>query len=88
MVIFAVRNAEIQIIFLITTYKISSNILPSVDEIIGDRQNVYRRNRSMTDKIFCICQIVQWGICHLFIEFKVQLRGKYCKVAILIEFGM
>jgi hypothetical protein len=54
---------------LSTSYKILSNILPSrlsayiyiyiyiciyIDEIIGDHQCGFRRNRSNTDQIFCI----------------------------------
>jgi hypothetical protein len=49
---------------LSTSYKIVSNILPSrlspyVDEIIGDHQCGFQRNRSTTDKIFCIRQILE-----------------------------
>jgi sorting nexin-29 len=49
---------------LSTSYKILSNILlsrltPYVDEIIGDHQTGFRRNRSTTDKIFCIRQILE-----------------------------
>ena len=45
-----------------TTYKILSNILlskfsPYTDEIIGDHQCGFRRNRSTTDLMFCIRQI-------------------------------
>jgi hypothetical protein len=46
---------------LSTSYKIFSNILPSslspyIDEIIGDLQCGFRRNRSSTDHNFCIRQ--------------------------------
>jgi hypothetical protein len=49
---------------LSTSYNILSNILllrlsPCRDEIIGDRQCEFRRNRSTTDQIFCICQILE-----------------------------
>jgi hypothetical protein len=49
---------------LSTSYKILSNILlsrltPYVDEIIGDHQCGFRSNRSTTDQIFCILQIVE-----------------------------
>jgi hypothetical protein len=49
---------------LSTSYKILSNILlsrlsPYIDEIIGDRQCGFRRNRSAIDQIFCICQILE-----------------------------
>ena len=48
--------------FLPTTYKILSKILPSsltpyAEEVIGDHQCGFRRNRSTTDHIFCIRQI-------------------------------
>jgi hypothetical protein len=44
---------------LSTSYKILANILlsrlsPYIDEIIGDHQCGFRRNRSTTDQIFCI----------------------------------
>jgi hypothetical protein len=66
---------------LSTLYKILSNILPArlnpyADEIIGDHQCGFRRNRSMTDQIFYIGQILEekWeynGTVHqLFIDFK------------------
>jgi hypothetical protein len=46
------------------SYKISSNILlsrltPYADEIIGDHQCGFRRNRSTTDQIFYIRQILE-----------------------------
>jgi hypothetical protein len=48
---------------LSTSYKMLSNILlsrlsPNIDEIIGDHQCGFRRNRSITDQIFCIRQIL------------------------------
>jgi hypothetical protein len=66
---------------LSTSHKTSSNILlsrltPYVDEIIGDHQCGYRQNRSTTDQILCIRQILEnkWeysGTVHqLFIDFK------------------
>jgi len=47
-----------------TTYKILSNILlsrltPYVNEITGDHQCGFQCNRSTTDQIFCICQILE-----------------------------
>ena len=47
-----------------TTYKILSNILlsmstPYAEEIIGDYQCGFRRNRSTTDYIFCIRHILE-----------------------------
>jgi hypothetical protein len=64
-----------------TSYKILLNILlarltPYADGIIGDHQCGFRRNRSMTDQIFYIRQILEkkWeynGMVHqLFIDFK------------------
>ena len=47
-----------------TTYKILSNILlsrliPYAEEVIGDHQCGFRRNRSAIDHIFCIRQILE-----------------------------
>ena len=47
-----------------TTYKVLSNILlsrliPYAEEVIGDHQCGFRRNRSTTDHIFCIRQILK-----------------------------
>jgi hypothetical protein len=47
-----------------TLYKILSNILlprliPYVDDIIGDHQCGFWRNRLTTDPSFCICQILE-----------------------------
>ena len=64
-----------------TTYKILSNILlsrlsPYTEEIIGDHQCGFRRNRSTTDHIFCIRQILEkkWeyneAVHQLFIDFE------------------
>jgi hypothetical protein len=49
---------------LSTSYKSLSNILlsrlsPYIDEITGDHQCGLRRNRSTTDQIFCIRQMVE-----------------------------
>ena len=64
-----------------TKYKISSNILlsrltPYAEEIIGDHQCRFRRNRSTTDHLFCIRQMLEkkWeynkAVHQLFIDFK------------------
>ena len=64
-----------------TTYKILSNILlsrliPYAEEVTGDHQCGFRRNRSTTDHIFCIRQILEkkWEynetVHQLFIDFK------------------
>jgi len=66
---------------LLTTYKILSNILlsrftPYADEIIVDHQCGFRHNRSTTDHIFCIHQILEkkWeyneAVHRLIIDFK------------------
>ncbi|KAJ4450860.1 hypothetical protein ANN_02292 [Periplaneta americana] len=86
---------------LLTSYKILSNILlrrltPYVDEIIGDHQCGFRRNRSTIDQIFCIRQIMEkkWvykGTVHqLFIDFKKAYDSVKREVLydILIEFGI
>jgi len=76
-----------------TAYKILSNILisrltPYVDEITGDHQCGFRRNRSSTNQIFCIRQILdkKWeyhGTVHLlFTDFEkaYDLEQKYCTI--------
>jgi hypothetical protein len=49
---------------LSSTYKTLSNILLSrltsyVEEIIGDHQREFRSNRSTTDHLFCIRQVLE-----------------------------
>jgi hypothetical protein len=49
---------------LSTSYNILTNILlsrlsPYLDEITGDHQCGFRHNRSTTDQVFCICQILE-----------------------------
>jgi hypothetical protein len=86
---------------LSTSYKILSNILharltPCADEIMGDHQCGFRRNRSTTDQIFYIRQILEnkWeynGTVHqLFIDFKKAYDSDRREVLynILIEFGI
>jgi hypothetical protein len=79
-----------------TSYKILSNILlsrliPYADEIIGYHQCGFRRNRSTTDQIFYICQILEekWeynSIVHqLFINGTHQLLAYTDDVNILGE---
>ncbi|KAJ4436467.1 hypothetical protein ANN_16498, partial [Periplaneta americana] len=88
-------------ISLLLTYKILSNILlrrltPYVDEINGDHQCGFRRNRSTIDQIFSIRQIMEkkWeykGTVHqLFIDFKKAYDSIKREVLydILIEFGI
>ena len=88
-------------VLLPTTYKVLSNILlsrltPYAEETIGDHQCGFRRNRSTTDHIFCICQILEkkWeyneAVHHLFIDFKKAYDSVRREVLynILIEFGV
>jgi hypothetical protein len=88
------------ITLLPTSYKMLSNILLSrlihcADEIIGDHQSGFRRNRSTTDQIYYIRQILEkkWEyndtVHQLFIDFKKAydyLGGVLYNI--LIEFGM
>jgi hypothetical protein len=88
-------------IFLLSTaYKILSNILlarltPYVNEITGDHQCGFRRNRSTMDQIFYIRQILEKkleynGTVHqLFIDFKkaYKLIKREVLYNTLVEFG-
>ena len=76
---------------LSTTYKILSNILLSrlttyAEEIMGDHQCGFRRNRSTTDHVFGIRQILEnkleynERVHHLFIDL---LGGMYCIMVLL-----
>jgi len=80
-------------------YKMSSNILlsrltPYAEEIIGDHQCEFRRNRSTTDHIFCIRKIhaKKWeynkAVHQLFIDLKKSYDSVWREVLynILIEF--
>jgi sorting nexin-29 len=71
-------------------------LISYADEIIGDHQCGLRRNRSTTDQIFYICQILEkkWGyngtVHQLFIDFKKAYDSVRREVLyiILIEFGI
>jgi len=89
------------ILLLPTTYKILSNILlsrliPYTEEVIGDHQCGFRRNKSTTDHIFCIRQILEkkWeyneAVHQLFIDFKKACDSVRREVLynILIDFGI
>jgi hypothetical protein len=86
---------------LSTSYNILSNILlsrlsPYTDEIIGGHHCGFRRNRSTTDKSFCIHQILEkkWDynetVHQLFIDFKKAYHSVRREVLynILKEFGV
>jgi hypothetical protein len=86
---------------LLTAYKILSNILlarltPYVNEIIGDHQCGFCYNRSTTDQIFYIWQILEkkweynWMVHQLFIDFKKAYESIKREVLynILLEFGI
>ena len=92
---------SIYISLLPTTYKILSNILlsrliPYAEERIGDHQCGFRRNRSTTDHILCIRQILEkkWeyneAVHQLFIDFKKAYGSVRREVLynILMEFGI
>jgi hypothetical protein len=78
---FTRRVIKLTVIIIVGYHKILSNILlsrlsPYFDEIIGDHKCGFRRNRSTTDQIFCIRQILEkkWEcnetVHQLFIDFK------------------
>jgi hypothetical protein len=84
---------------LSTSYKILSNIIlsrlsPYIDEIIGDHQCGFQRNRSTTDQTFCISLILEkkWEynetVHKLFTDFKKACDSVRREVLynILIEF--
>ena len=86
---------------LSATYKILSNILlsrltPYAQEIIGDHQCGFRRNRSTADHLFCIRQMLEkkWeyneAVHQLFIDFKKAYDSVRREVLhnILTEFGI
>ena len=86
---------------LSTSYKILTNILvsrltPYIDDIVGDHQCGFKRNRSTIDKIFSIREILEkkWecnGTVHqLYVDFKKAYDSvKRDKLySILLEFGI
>ena len=89
------------ILLLPTTYKILSNILlsrltPYAEEVTGDHQCGFQRNRSATDHVFCIHQMLEkkWeyneALHQLFIDFKKAYDSVRREVVynILMEFGV
>ena len=90
------RNNYRGISLLPTTYKVLSNILLSrlisyAEEVIGDHQCGFRRNRSTTDHIFYICQILEkkWeyyeAVHQLFIDFKKAYDSVKREVCIIFS---
>jgi hypothetical protein len=86
---------------LSTIYKILYNILltrltPYAEEIIGDHQCGFRRNRSTTDHIYCIRQVLEkkWEYNEVMHQLFIDLKQAYDLVRsevlynILIEFGI
>ena len=82
-------------------YKILSNILlsrltPNAEEITGDHQCGFQHNRSITDHIFCIRQIVQkkWEYNEAVHQLSTDFKKAYDSVRrevlynILMEFGI
>jgi hypothetical protein len=81
-----------------TTYKILSNILLSrltyAEEIIGNHQCEYQYNRSTTEHIYCICQILvkKWEYNETVHQLLIDFRKAYDSVRrevscnIIIEF--
>jgi hypothetical protein len=73
-----------------------SRLSPYVAEIVGDHQCGFRRNRSTTDQIFCIRQILgkKWEynktVHQLFIDFQKAYDSVRREVLynILIDFGV
>jgi hypothetical protein len=73
-----------------------SRLIPYVDEIIGDRQCGFRRNRSTTYQIFCIRQILEekWEYNGTVHQLSIDFRKAYDSVKrevlynILIESGI
>jgi hypothetical protein len=78
------------------SYILLSRLSPYTDKIIRDHQCGFRRNRSITDQIFCIRQILEkkWEynetVHQLFIDFKKAYDSVKREVLynIVIDFGV
>jgi len=68
--------ALLNVVYKILSYCILDRIKPIAEEILGDYQGGFRPNRSTTDQIFSLRQIIEksWefnkSICILFVDFK------------------
>jgi hypothetical protein len=69
-----------------------SRLVPYIDAIIGDNQCGFRHNRSITDQIICIRQILEkkWEYNETVIDFKKAYDSVRREILynILIEFGV
>jgi hypothetical protein len=78
------------------SYILLSRLIPYAEEIMGDHQCGFRRNRSTTDHMFCIRQIVEkkWEYNEAVHQFFIDFKNAYDSVRrevlcnILIEFGI
>jgi hypothetical protein len=98
---FIKKVIRLTVIIIEGAYKMLSNILlarltPYISEVIGDHQCGFRCNRSTTEQIFYILQIIKkkWeynGMVHqLFVDFKKVHESVKGEVIynILLEFGI
>ena len=73
-----------------------SRLTPYAEEVIGDHQCGFRRNRSTTDHIFCIRQILgkKWEYNEALHKLSIDFKKAYDSVSrevlynILLEFGV
>jgi hypothetical protein len=94
--ILVLYSCNINVIVLILTVHLLSKLSPYTDEITGGRQCGFRRNRSTTDQMFCICRILEekWEynetVHQLFVDIKKACDSVRREVMynILIEFGI
>jgi len=95
----SIRRVIKQIVVIVEAYhfcQLCTRLTPYAEEIIGDHQCGFRHNRSTTDHIFFIRQILgkkceyNEAVHHLFIDFKKAYDSFRREVLynILIEFGI